>query len=310
MRNEADNHKMLLGQGLVALAILVLGAAAGYLLLAGPKAEPPAPKEDVLAAPGITSVAVDAADNVYVGGGFGVKVFGPDGKAMREWTTAAPVAALAVDEKGQVYVASRQKVEKFDANGKSLLRWGKGGCETEDFGLLTGIAACDGNVFVADSEERVVYRFRDDGRFLNDIGGKDRDPEGVGIILPSPYLDCAAKDGIVVLNNTGRKRVEVYDFEGKRLKVWGKTGPGGDDFPGCCNPTNLALARDGRVVTADKGLPLVKVFDADGKLLKTFGEGVFAKECRGIDLAVDSRGRICAVDPVVGCVRVFEGANE
>ncbi|MEW6358973.1 MAG: NHL repeat-containing protein [Planctomycetota bacterium] len=310
MRNEATNRNLLIGQALGALILIVVGLAVGYALLAKPDAEAPPPKEDVLAAPGITSVAVDAKDNIYVGGDFGVQVFGPDGKKLREWKTAVPVAALVFDAGGNVYVATQKKVEKFDADGKSLLRWGKGGCETEDFGLLTGIAASDGNVFVADAEERVVYRFREDGRFLNYVGSKEQDPEGIGIVLPSPFLDCAAKDGIVVLNNSGRKRVEVYDFAGKRLKVWGKIGPDGDDFPGCCNPTNLAIAAKGRVVTADKGLPLVKVFDADGSLLKTFGRDVFAEECKGIDLAVDSRGRIYAVDHAAGCVRVFENANE
>ncbi|NOZ22308.1 MAG: hypothetical protein GXP25_14605 [Planctomycetes bacterium] len=310
MRNEVSNRKLLIGQALGAVILIALGLGVGYAFFAKSKGTAPPPKKNVLAVPGITSVAVDARDNVYVGGDFGVRVYGPDGRKLREWEAAAPVAALAVDAKGNVYVATQKKVEKFDADGRSLLRWGKGGCETENFGLLTGIATCDGSVFVADSEERVVYRFRDDGRFLNYVGSKDQDPEGIGIVLPSPFLDCAARDGLVALNNSGRKRVEVYDFEGKRLKVWGKIGPEGDDFPGCCNPTNLALAAGGRVVTADKGLPLVKVFDADGKRLKTFGADVFAKECKGIDVAVDSRGRIYAVDRVAGCVRVFENANE
>ena len=306
MASETADSRTMLRKAVSAAVVVLAGAGLGFVLFARPQGGSPPGQPTDAALQGLTSVAMDAKDNLYVGGRFGVKVFSPDGTPLREWKTPEPVCALAVDEGGQVYAGYRARVEKFDAQGVSLLRWGRGGCDKDEFGLITGVAAGGGNVFVADAGARIVYRFREDGQPVNDIGSKEKDPDGLGIILPTPFLDCAVEGGVLLVNNPGRKRVEEYDFEGKRLRFWGKSGWADDEFPGCCNPTNVAAMSGGRVAVSEKGTPRVKVFDRDGRLLKVLGSEVFSPESKGIDLAVDSKGRIHAVDPVAGCVRVFE----
>lgn len=296
--------------GAILIAVLVLGVGAvfGYVFL-GRQGDGAglagSGGNDGLDVRGIACVAVDAKDNLYVGGEFGLKLLSPDHRQVREWQTPSAVKAVAVDEKGNVYAGYATQVEKFDAQGHSLLRWGRGGCDKDEFGLVTGLSASGGDVYVADSGQRIVYRFRDDGTFLNSIGDKEKDSDGLGIVLPSPFLDCAAGDGAVWINNPGRKRVEQHDPEGKLRWFWGKSGWGEDEFPGCCNPTNLALAGPDKIVVADKGIPRVRVFSRQGQFLGVLGGDVFDKECKGIDLAVDSKGMVYAVDNVAGRVRVL-----
>lgn len=304
------------------MAVLVglAGAAVGYYFLRGP-ATPARPARAAAQLAGITSVAVDRGDVLYAGGTFGVKVFGPDWQVTRQWATRLPVTALAVGGDGSVYVAYRTKVEKFDAAGKSLLLWGRGGCEGDDFGYVSGIAVSRvsgiavsrvsgpavgaGSVFVCDAGKQVVYRFSEDGRPLGEIGSADQVPDGEGIRAPSACVDCVVGDKVVYINNPGHTRVETYTFDGKRVAQWGKGGTKDDEFPGCCNPTNVARLPDGRFVVSQKGDPCLKIFSADGAFLMVLGRDVFDKDCIGIDLAVDSASRVYAVDRIAGCVRVF-----
>lgn len=289
----------------LAVGVVLLGALAGYFVRgrARTRAGPRAARGDF---EGITSIALGPSDTMYVGGEFGVKVLGPDLEPGRGWRTEGPVTALCVDKEGAVYAACGRRVRKFDSRGRRLLVLGRGGCEGEPFGFVSGIAAAQGNIFVADAGSRMVYRFRDDGTYLGEIGAKEDDPDGLGFIVPSPYFDVAASEGVLLVTNPGRRRVEMYDYDGKRLAHWGRGGRKDDELPGCCNPTNIALFRDGRVAASQKGKPVVKVFGSGGKLLALFGEGAFERECRGIDLAVDSGGRIYAVDPAASRVRTFE----
>ena len=300
---SGNSGKGLKGLG-AALLVITVGIMCGFLFFShhdAPPGEEGAPAEEFH---GITSIALDTNGSIYIGGAFGVKVLAPDQTLVREWKTPQAVTALAVDGNGNVYAAYAARVEKFGPGGKSLLVWGRGGCDGDRFGLVSGIAVAPGNVFIADSGARVVYRFSTDGRPLNEIGGKEGDPEGKGLIAPSPFLDCAVSGRALYVNNLGRRRVEKYDFGGKLLASWGKSGWEDHEFPGCCNPTNIAVCPDGNIAVAEKGSPRVKIYTGDGKLVSIFGEGDFPKECKGIDLAV-AGGRIYAVDKVSSCVRVF-----
>jgi hypothetical protein len=80
-----------------------------------------------------------------------------------------------------------------------------------------------------------------------------------------------------------------------------------DGFCGCCNPSHLALTPDGKFITSEKGLPRVKVYDRAGRFeCVVAGPDRFARDTVGLDVAVDSTGRILVLDPAAGAVRVFE----
>ena len=93
-----------------------------------------------------------------------------------------------------------------------------------------------------------------------------------------------------------------------------------DGFCGCCNPANFDMLPDGRFVTCEKGLPRIKVYSPEGDFESVVaGPEAFSKNakscslnglsnCRtgGMDVAVDSKGRVIVMDPVERVVRIFE----
>jgi len=256
----------------------------------------------------IRAIAIDADDRLYVAGDDGITVFSRDGVRLRSWTTSARPRCVAVGASGTVYAALEQRVETFTADGAPLKAWGKTGDEPGGLRYVTAIAAAEPYVYVADFGNRCVHRFTRDGDFVQDIpAGDEGEPGTDRLTLPSPYLDCAADTaGRLYLNHTGLRKVETYSPRGRLLRSWGRSGGGRDAFPGCCNPTHLAVLPDGSVVTGQKGDPVVKRFDRDGSLLAVMGVGLFAAKNRGLDLAVDSEGAIFATDPAAGGVRVFK----
>jgi hypothetical protein len=81
---------------------------------------------------------------------------------------------------------------------------------------------------------------------------------------------------------------------------------GVEGFCGCCNPTHMAILPDGSFVTSEKGLPRVKIHAQSGELKAVVAApDSFAEHTVGLDLAVDSAGRILVLDPVARAVRIF-----
>jgi hypothetical protein len=79
-----------------------------------------------------------------------------------------------------------------------------------------------------------------------------------------------------------------------------------EDFVGCCNPVNVAVAPDGSIVTAEKVAARVKVYAKDRTLLAVIGPENFDPMCWHIYVAVDSTGRIVTADPERRTIAVFE----
>jgi len=251
-------------------------------------------------------IAVDANDRVYLAGAEGVRVLDRRRKPVRIWRTSEPARCIALDGEGNVYVGLRTKVEKYTADGKRIASWGKAGKGRGEFAVITAIVVSDTNVFVADAGNRCIHRFDITGDFIDEIGKRDRDVGFVGLICPSPYLDCDMDaSGVLYVTDPGRLRVEKYRLDGKLLGYWGEPGIRPEQFCGCCNPTNLVLMPNGRLATAEKGIPRVKVYDRDGKMLAFISSKFFSRNAAGMDLALDSFGRIYIIDPGDGKVRVF-----
>ena len=128
------------------------------------------------------------------------------------------------------------------------------------------------------------------------------------MIIPSPYFDVAVDpDSFLWAVNTGRHSLENYTVDGDLRSSWGEYSMTIEGFCGCCNPTHIAIMNNGKFVTSEKGIARVKVYNGLGELdsvvagPKQFNEGTV-----GLDLAVDTEGRIYVLDPVRKSVRIFE----
>jgi hypothetical protein len=251
-------------------------------------------------------IAIDGYDRVYLAGRGGVRVVDGTGTLLREWSTAGTAVAIAVGEEGKVYVAGDTRVEVFDAQGQRLTAWGEEGRDRGQFGVVTGLAVHGMNLYVADAGNRCVHRFAVNGDFITEIGKRDLEAGVIGIVTPSPYLDCDVDgQGTLHVTNPGRLRVEQYSPNGELLGHWGEAGLKPGQFSGCCNPTNLVLLSDDRIAAADKLPPRVKVYTRQGNLLGRLGPEHFAKDAAGLDLGVDSQGLLYVADPGSGRVHVF-----
>jgi sugar lactone lactonase YvrE len=174
----------------------------------------------------------------------------------------------------------------------------------ERLGRVTAIGFAGSDVLLADATHRRIRRYDRDGRFLNDIGEKNNTN---GFLIPNGQLEFAIDaEGHVVAANPGKYRIERFTVAGKSLDHFGRFGTKRpEDFPGCCNPTNMTLMGDGRVVVTEKAPPRMKVFDAKGKMLALVGQEAFDANCRNMDVAVDSQGRVYVVDTARLRILVF-----
>jgi DNA-binding beta-propeller fold protein YncE len=243
-------------------------------------------------------IAIDAKDNLYVAGAKGVAVFDPSGKKTREIPSSGPATCVTIGADGDVFIAQETRIEVFDAQGKPKASWGKEGKGPGELGYVTSLAVCDDFIYVADYGNRALHRFAVTGDFVDSIPG---------FLIPSPFFDCAiGPEKTLLVGNTGRHRVERYDTNGKLLGFWGKQGLAPEDFCGCCNPTNLAVFEDGRIAASEKGIPRLRVCDAKGNLLAFLGPEAFPEDAKGMDLAIDSKGRIALLEPVSGQVKFYK----
>jgi len=248
---------------------------------------------------------------IYVVGDMAVRLFGNDGspKDRDQISLLGEGECVAVGPDGAVYVGLRDSVEVYKSRSR-IEFWQSLG----ERAFITCIAVAGDDVFVADAGNRVILRCDRSGKVLGRIGQKDDSRNIPGLVVPSHHLDVAmAPDGLLRVNNPGRRTIEAYTVDGDLELSWGKSSTNPEGFPGCCNPTDIATFADGRIVASDKGLPRVKLYAADGTFLglvagpETFTEAFVkgaGEDFAGLDLAVDGE-RVLVLDPATGIVRIF-----
>jgi sugar lactone lactonase YvrE len=253
-----------------------------------------------------------------------VEVYGPNGRLLATWDPAGPKSVLtciAVAEK-DVFVADAgaPAVLRYDACGRPVYEAAQEGAGRRDL-----VVRCDpGGRLVNRITGRPALRSPPAASAGEGepVPGAAADPSSAaaalplrrvdqaddqGFIVPSPYFDAAlaSKDRLWIAN-PGRRRVELYTFDGKMLAHWGKASFKIEGFCGCCNPIHIAVLPSGHLVTSEKGLPRVKVYTPEGELASVVAPpAAFAEGTTGLDVAADSRGRIWVLDPVARKVRLF-----
>ena len=249
----------------------------------------------------LRGLAVDRRDSVYAAGDREIKVFDDAGRLRRRWSTTKPGLAVAVSGDGRVFVGEAGQVEIFDSAGRLSGTWR----DEQRLGLVTAIGFSKGNVFLADARDRCIRRYDAGGKHLNDIGNNNRMK---GFLIPNGVVDFGVDaKGILHAANPGKHRVERYTPEGELLGHFGHfDGRDPAGFPGCCNPTNLAVTDGSRIWVTEKGGPRAKVYDSGGKLLAVIAAGVFDPNCKNMSIAAGSRGRVYVADTVKLQIFVFE----
>jgi outer membrane protein assembly factor BamB len=240
----------------------------------------------------VRGLAIDRADMLYVAGDSKVARFDSLGESKLGFGTNDPAYCVAIAADGTTFVGGPGFVLAWGAGQSCPDSWH----DPEKFGLVTAIGFLDDEVIVADVKGKALRRCDRRGHVLADIGREKLLRRG--FMLPNRYLDFAVDpNGTILACNPGMHRVQRFSAKGELLGHFGRfdtVNPEG--FPGCCNPTNLALTPTGDIVVTEKAPPRVKVYTPAGKLRTAFGTDDFDEDCKNMDIAVDSRGRIYVLD--------------
>jgi len=251
------------------------------------------------------ALAVGPDDSLYVAGDKALHVLGPDGSPLAEIAVGQEPRCLAVAPDGTTFVGMDDHVEVFDSSGARQAVWASPGPGT----LLRSLAVAGDLVLATDAGNRVVLAFDRSGRLVRRIGKPSTGDEEDGFFLRSTehFGLAAASDGTLWVANAGRFRVEQWTSEGELKWWWGAGSTRIEDFFGCCNPAYLALVPGGGFLTSEKGLSRIKLYSAEGVFRTVVAPPeAFREEATSIAVAVDSRGRVLALDPSLGAVRIFE----
>ena len=185
----------------------------------------------------------------------------------------------------------------------------------EGLGKPCGIAIGPGNVLhVADSGVGRVFRFREDGSFLDKFGaGEGGWFKKVGQLRNSTGI-AVDTEGYCWVTDVGVQHGELgnalskFDPDGRFVLKVGRKGTGEGEFD---RPRSVKIDPDGCLWVTDAYNHRVQKFDAEGRFLMTFGHrgddpaggGAFNDPS---DLAFDERGFAHVTDTFNDRVQIFD----
>jgi uncharacterized protein (TIGR03663 family) len=212
---------------------------------------------------------------------------------------------IKVDDQGNVWVvdAGNSRVQAFDPQGTVIRQWGSNGSgsgmfKDDPWGLA--VDSQRGFVYVADTWNHRIQKFDLAGQYLLEWGAF-ADTGGTAVGNESRFWgprDIAVDaDGNLYVTDTGNKRIQKFDPDGKFLGQWGGVG----FAPGQFNePVGIAISKPGGdIFVADTWNRRVQRFDKDMNPLAQWtvpgwsGESVNNKPY----IAVDAGDNVYITDP-------------
>jgi hypothetical protein len=206
----------------------------------------------------LNAVATSKNGNIFLGGEPFIACYDSDFKLGWEYKTEMPVTALAASG-DNLYAAVQGTILVLNYKGEKVDEWGP----FEENSMITSLSVNDKYVAFADATNKTVFVLDKKGIVKSLIGKSE-----VPFIIPSLYFDIAlGVDNIIYIANTGNRRIERRNIEGKLLDFFGEPGTDPQAFCGCCNPAHFALISGG-FITAEKGINRIKILDSKGKFVE------------------------------------------
>jgi DNA-binding beta-propeller fold protein YncE len=211
---------------------------------------------------------------------------------------------VALDSRGRVLVtdpgAGLVHCFDFEQQKYSLLSPGKGRAWQSPLGIAVDRAD---NIYVSDSQQRLVVVLSPQGKFQRTIGT----PGGSGLFARPTGLAIDHQANLLYVVDTLRHRVNVLDLQGRLLRAFGHRGLRSGEFN---FPTEIAV-RGEEVIVLDALNFRVQTFTRQGQFVRSFGElgERPGRLFRPKGLALDSAGNIYLADGLMEVVQVFSPAG-
>jgi len=242
------------------------------------------------------------------------QVFGSQGSAPGQFQSPR---GIKVGPDGFIYVADsgNHRIQKFTTGGQFVAAWGQPSTIETEAGVPQGFnepwdvaVAPGGDIYVADTWNHRIQRLDAEGRTVfswglfgqygpGDVAGQSAfyGPRGLAI----------GPEGRVYVADTGNKRVQVFEPDGRFAFQWG----GGGVLEGYLEePVGIAFGPGDEIYVADTWNQRVQVFDKNGTTLRQWP---IAGWDTGLPdekpyLAVDAQGYVYVTDPGYYRVLVFD----
>jgi sugar lactone lactonase YvrE len=238
----------------------------------------------------------------YDSGGNLLFSFGEDGSSEGQFKFPY---GISVDEKGRVFVADlyNGNISIFDEKGKFIEYFAP---EANKVGKVSAPAALriiDKKVYVTDIKANKAYVFDMTGKLLLEVGkpgtndGEFNAPNGI----------TTDKEGNIYVVDTGNQRVQIFDKQGKFVKIinGSNNGQGESVF---VNPRGIGIDSSGKMYVVSNLTHMVYGFDKDGK--KIFQMGGMGEQNGQFylpnGLFIDSKDNVYVTDTLNLRIQVFK----
>jgi DNA-binding beta-propeller fold protein YncE len=214
----------------------------------------------------------------------------------QQWPTEGRPVSVAADGAGHVYVLCHDtefSVQEYNIAGRLLARWGKRGSGPGQLLAPQGIAVDkSGHVYVADTGNQRIQKFRGNGRFVKQwrtyarSGVRTFRPFGIATEISGQY---------VYVTDDAHSRVLKFTTGGFPVRQWGSYGTGDGQFGA---PRHIATDSRGFVYVVDNAGNSVKKFTQLGVFENVWGgpEGENSCFVGPFGIAVDYSGYLWVTD--------------
>jgi ABC-type Fe3+ transport system permease subunit/streptogramin lyase len=264
------------------------------------------------------SVAVDAADNLYVVDMTGrVQKFSTNGTFLLSWqmpqTELGKPKGMCRDREGNILVVEPHysRVNVFSPLGKLIAQWGSHGTNDGQLSLPRAVAVnSQGKIFVSEYQEaervqtfmfdpnRPIVGAELDGstprqapRWISGFGQAGTEPGSFN----RPEGLCVDTHDQLYVTDSCNHRIQIFSSDGKFLRSYGKPGSGLGELS---YPYDICVDTAGRQYVCEFGNSRIQVFDERNQPVEIIG-GPGAEPGRFSNpwgVALDSAGNLYVAD--------------
>jgi predicted membrane-bound mannosyltransferase/DNA-binding beta-propeller fold protein YncE len=210
---------------------------------------------------------------------------------------------VAVAPGGDVFVADtwNHRIVSYDAQGAYRLSWGYEGLvaggEMAGFWGPRGIVTdADGNVYVADTGNKRIMVFDENGTLIRQIGSGG----GLDGQVDEPVGLAFSPDGLLYVADTWNQRIQVFTREGLFVRAWFVEAWFGQSN----ERPYLDVDSSGNVYVTDPDASRVIVFNSRGDFLFSFGDFATIQTAGAVEIDSEN-GYLYAIDTAVGQVQRY-----